>query len=136
MKIGINGFGRIGKLFFKAAFEDNEFNEDFEIVAVNDIGDIKTMAHLLRFDSTFGRFKEDVKVEEKNLIVGNRKISFLQERDPSNLPWSKLSVDYVVESTGFFTDRELAEDPELRSLMVSIPFPWSSSTLSAVMGTK
>jgi len=101
-KIAINGFGRIGRSAFKIAFED----EDLEIVAINDLTDNKTLAHLLKYDSNYGTYKEDVDADEDNIIVGSQKIKALAEKDPAALPWKDLGVDIVIESTGFFTKPE------------------------------
>ena len=95
-RVGINGFGRIGRNFFRAAQERG----DFEIVAFNDLGDVNTMAHLLRYDSVLGRFPEEVEVEGGSLKVGGKEIRGLAERDPAALPWRDLEVDVVIESTG------------------------------------
>ncbi|MDQ1280722.1 MAG: hypothetical protein QG670_1985 [Thermoproteota archaeon] len=135
LKIGINGFGRIGKLFFRAAVEDAEFNNIFDVVAVNDIGDIKTMAHLLKYDSNVGRFKGSVEVDGKTLIVNDKKVSFIQERDPANLPWKSLGVDYAVESTGLFTDREPASKHlTAGAKRVVISAPAGKPDITIVMG--
>ena len=108
VKIGINGFGRIGKGFYRAAMKDNEFCANFEIVAVNDLTNTKTLAHLLKYDSIFGRFPGDVKANDDKLIVDGRDLKVLREKDPADLPWKDLGVDLVLESTGFFTDRASA----------------------------
>jgi glyceraldehyde 3-phosphate dehydrogenase len=105
VKVGINGFGRIGRNFFRAALESGA---DIEVVAVNDLTDNKTLAHLLKYDSLLGRLGEEVTSDEKNIYVGGKKIVALEERDPANLPWGELGVDVVVESTGFFTDGDKA----------------------------
>ena len=101
-KVGINGFGRIGRNFFRAHLERKG---DFEVVAANDLGDVATMAHLLKHDSVLGRLDEDVEVGEGKITVGKHEIQLLTERDPKDLPWGELGVDIVIESTGFFTDR-------------------------------
>ncbi len=105
-RVGINGFGRIGRNFFRAA---QEADGDFEIVAFNDLGDLKTMAQLLRYDSVLGRFPETVEVEGSSLVVGGTELKGLAERDPAALPWGDLGVDVVIESTGFFTKRDDAQ---------------------------
>lgn len=105
-RIGINGFGRIGRQVFKAIYED--FADEVEVVAVNDIGDVSTMAHLLKYDSNYGRFPGEVTVEGGDIVVDGETLQFLKERDPANLPWGDLGVDIVVESTGIFRDRESA----------------------------
>lgn len=101
-RIAINGFGRIGRLFFKAAFE----NPDFEIVALNDLGDVENLAYLLKYDSVYGRYGKEVKADLPNgkLIVDGREIAFLQVKDPTQLPWKDLNIDIVVESTGLFDE--------------------------------
>jgi len=103
MQIAINGFGRIGRTFFRAAIE-----KQLNIIAINDLGDIKTLAHLLKYDSSYGKFDDKIEVEEDNLIVDGKKIEVLQEKEPANLPWKDLGVDLVIESTGVFTDHETA----------------------------
>ena len=119
-RVGINGFGRIGRNFFRAAQERG----DFEIVAFNDLGDVNTMAHLLRYDSVLGRFPDDVEVEGGSLKVGGKEIRGLAERDPAALPWRELEVDVVIESTGFFTKREGAQkhlDAGAKKVVISAP---------------
>ncbi|PWB65228.1 MAG: type I glyceraldehyde-3-phosphate dehydrogenase [Deltaproteobacteria bacterium] len=105
VKVGINGFGRIGRNFFRAAYKDPAL----EIVAVNDITDAKTLAHLLKYDSVHGRFEEEVGVKDSALTVAGRTVQVLAAKDPSELPWGKLGVEVVIESTGKFTEREGAE---------------------------
>ncbi len=100
INVAINGFGRIGRMVFRAAWGDKKIN----IVAVNDLTDNKTLAHLLKYDSVHGLFHEEVKPSDGYLTVGKKKIKVLAEQDPSKLPWGKLNVDVVVESTGRFTD--------------------------------
>jgi glyceraldehyde 3-phosphate dehydrogenase len=103
-RIAINGFGRIGRLFFKAAFE----NQNFEIVALNDLGDVENLAYLLKYDSVYGRYGKEVKADLPNgkLVVDGREIAFLQIKDPTQLPWKDLNIDIVVESTGLFDEYE------------------------------
>lgn len=101
VRVAINGFGRIGRTFFRAAQTEGV---GFEIVAINDLTDVETLAHLLKYDSIMGRFGEEVEVKEGALVVGGKEIKILAERDPQNLPWKDLGVDVVLESTGFFTD--------------------------------
>ena len=105
VKVGINGFGRIGRLFFRAAYKDPALT----IVAVNDITDAKTLAHLLKYDSVHGRFEEKVEARGDALIVAGKEVKVFAVKDPSELPWKKLGVKVVIESTGKFTDREGAE---------------------------
>ncbi|MCJ7608992.1 type I glyceraldehyde-3-phosphate dehydrogenase [Candidatus Bathyarchaeota archaeon] len=108
MKLAINGFGRIGRIFYRASLQNKAFNKNFEVVAVNDITDPKTLAHLLKYDSTFGTLKEEVSAGADYITVAGRTIKVLKERDPANLPWKSLGVDYALESTGLFTDRDQA----------------------------
>jgi glyceraldehyde 3-phosphate dehydrogenase len=119
-RVGINGFGRIGRNFFRAAQERG----DFEIVAFNDLGDVNTMAHLLKHDSVLGTFPEDVEVEAGSLKVGGKELRGLAERDPASLPWRDLEVDVVIESTGFFTKRDGAQkhlDAGAKKVVISAP---------------
>ena len=102
MKIAINGFGRIGRSVFKVAME----RKNIEVAAINDITDAKTLAHLLKYDSNYGKYSKTVEAKEDALVVDGKKIAVLAERDPKNLPWGKLGVDLVVESTGIFRLRE------------------------------
>jgi glyceraldehyde 3-phosphate dehydrogenase len=104
LKVGINGFGRIGRLVFRAAMND----KDIEFVGVNDLVPAENLAYLLKYDSTHGRASADVRDEGENIVVNGRKVPCLSERDPAALPWKKLGADYVVESTGLFTDKESA----------------------------
>jgi glyceraldehyde 3-phosphate dehydrogenase len=104
VKVGINGFGRIGRLVFRQALD----NPNFEIVGINDLTDPKTLAHLLKYDSTHKQFKGEVSIEGDNLVVNGRVISISAQRDPALLPWKELGCDLVVESTGIFTKREAA----------------------------
>ncbi|MBP6881541.1 MAG: type I glyceraldehyde-3-phosphate dehydrogenase [Candidatus Pacebacteria bacterium] len=105
VRVAINGFGRIGRTFMRAAFG----HPDFEIVAINDLGSLESLAYLLKFDSVYGRSSFSVEIKDGKLIVGGREIIFTQEREPEKLPWANLTVDVVVESTGFFTDYEGAK---------------------------
>ena len=99
MKVAINGFGRIGRQVFRILTE-----RGVDVVAVNDITDNRTLAHLLKYDSNYGRFPGEVTFDEKNIIVNGKPVRALEERDPAKLPWKDLGVDVVIESTGFFTD--------------------------------
>src|SRR4051812_1130051 len=105
IRVGINGFGRIGRNLFRAA---RKSSADIEFVAANDLGSIDTMAHLLQYDSVHGRLPDDVGVSGDSITVGDQSLQILQVRDPKELPWADLGVDVVVESTGFFTDRDKA----------------------------
>jgi len=121
LKIGINGFGRIGRNFFRASHKDQEL----EIVAVNDITDSKTLAHLLKYDSVLGILEADIKSSEDALIVNDNKTKVLCERDPGNLPWKDLGVSIVIESTGLFRKREAAlkhiEQSGAEKVIISAP---------------
>ena len=99
-RVAINGFGRIGRLFFRQAFD----KADIEIVALNDLGDVENLAYLLKYDTVYGRYDKEVHADAANgkLVVGGKEISFLQVKDPTQLPWKDMSIDIVVESTGLF----------------------------------
>ncbi len=121
VRVGINGFGRIGRNFFRAARKQGA---DIEVVAVNDIGDAKTMAHLLKHDSVLGAFEEEVEALEGAIRVGDRELRLLTERDPANLPWKELGVEIVLESTGLFTKRDQVQrhlDAGAERVVVSAP---------------
>ncbi|RLI04349.1 type I glyceraldehyde-3-phosphate dehydrogenase [Candidatus Bathyarchaeota archaeon] len=109
LKVGINGFGRIGRIFFRSALQDEEFNKKFQVVAVNDLVDAKTLAHLLKYDSIHGILDVEVGWKDNSLLVDGKEIKVLNVLDPSKLPWKDLEVDIVLESTGRFTNREDAE---------------------------
>src|SRR6266436_10236134 len=120
-RVGINGFGRIGRNFFRAQLERGG---DFEIVAINDLGDAKTMGHLLKYDSVLGQLSEDVEVGDGVIKAGKSELKVLSERDPAALPWGDLEVDLVIESTGLFTDRESAQkhlDAGAKKVVISAP---------------
>ena len=106
--IAINGFGRIGRTFLRAALKDNEFNDLITVTAINDLGDINTLAHLFKYDSVYGKFDGTVTVDTDNncLLVNNQKINIFSEKDPQLLPWRQFQIDVVLESTGRFKDRE------------------------------
>ncbi|MGB8213571.1 MAG: type I glyceraldehyde-3-phosphate dehydrogenase [Anaerolineales bacterium] len=103
-RVGINGFGRIGRQVLKAIRD--YYPEELEVVAFNDIGDMKTMAHLLKYDSTYGRFNGTVEVQGENLLVDGKPVKVYKETDPSAIPWKDLGVEIVIESTGLFTIKE------------------------------
>lgn len=120
IKVAINGFGRIGRNAFKIAFE----RRDLEIVAVNDLTDTKTLAHLLKYDSSYGTYDREVTFDDENIIVDGTKIRVLSEKDPANLPWGEMGIDVVIESTGLFTDPEKAHahiDAGARKVVISAP---------------
>ena len=120
-RVGINGFGRIGRNFFRA---QHALGSDLEIVALNDLGDAETMAHLLRYDSTLGPFQGEVELADGVLEAAGERVQILSERDPAGLPWGNLGVDVVLESTGFFTDRAGAQkhlDAGAKKVVISAP---------------
>jgi len=131
IKIGINGFGRIGRLVFRGAFAD----PNLEIVAINDLTDAETLAHLLKFDSNHGIFPGEVGVDGDNLVVDGKKIKVMAERDPKNLPWGDLGVEYVVESTGIWRKRDQAQwHIDAGAKKVIITAPAKNEDITIVMG--
>jgi len=121
IRVGINGFGRIGRNFFRAYLDRGG---DFELVAANDIGDTTTMAHLLKYDSVLGPLGREVQHGDDWIQVGEHRIQFFTERDPGQLPWGELGVDVAIESTGLFTDRASAEkhlDAGAKKVVISAP---------------
>lgn len=120
LPIAINGFGRIGRLVFRAAAEQG----GIDVRAINDLTDAKTLAHLLKYDSTHGRFAGEVAVDGDNLIVDGKTIRILAERNPADLPWGELGIDFVLESTGFFTNADGAKahlDAGAKKVVISAP---------------
>ena len=105
VRVGINGFGRIGRNFFRAA---KQRGADIDFVAVNDLGSLDTMAHLLKYDSVLGVLPEKIKATKGGISVGDEMLKVLSERNPDDLPWGDLGVDVVIESTGIFTKRDKA----------------------------
>jgi len=121
VRVGINGFGRIGRNFFRA---QQKLGADVEIVALNDLGDAKTMAHLLKYDSVMGPFPGEVELGDGVIKAGGEEMKILSERDPAALPWGDLGVDVVLESTGFFTTRDGAQkhlDAGAKKVVISAP---------------
>ncbi|MEK6982610.1 MAG: type I glyceraldehyde-3-phosphate dehydrogenase [Candidatus Micrarchaeota archaeon] len=108
-RVAINGFGRIGKMFLRAALEQNALGKEFEVVAINSRSDINMHAHLFKYDSTFGKVNANVSVKDGKLVVGNHTINWIQEKEPENLPWKDMNIDLVLESTGEFATKEFAE---------------------------
>ncbi len=133
IKIGINGFGRIGRMIFRAGMSKENKN-DVEFVAVNDLTDAKTLAHLLKYDSVHGKFKGEVKVDGNSLIIDGQKLDVFAEKDPANILWNKYDVDVVIESTGRFTKREDAAKhlSHAKKVIISSPSPNTDATI--VMG--
>lgn len=131
IKIAINGFGRIGRCFFRIAHTQS----NFEIVAINDLTDTKTLAHLLKYDSVHRGFKGEVSHDEHHLIVDGKKIRVVAEKDPSTLPWKELNVDYVIESTGHFLTTEAANKHiKAGAKKVIISAPATDETKTIVLG--
>mgnify|MGYP001570660254 FL=1 len=127
-RIAINGFGRIGRSFFRAAFGMPEF----EIVAVNDLTDAWTLGYLLKYDSVYGRYERMVNSTERAIVVDDYEIPVLAEKDPARLPWEKLNIDVVVESTGFFTDGSKAKahlDAGAKRVVITAPATGEVTTL-------
>jgi glyceraldehyde 3-phosphate dehydrogenase len=122
IKVGINGFGRIGRQVYKAIRE--KYDRDIDVVAINDIGRIKIMTHLLKYDSNYGRFPGEVIAREDGFIANGDEVKVLAERDPAKLPWGKLGVEIVVESTGLFRSRDKAKlhlDAGAKKVIISAP---------------
>ena len=130
IRVAINGFGRIGRPVLKIGLE-----KGIDFVAINDLTDTKTLAYLLKYDSIYGVYDKKVKAEEDSIVINGKKIKVFAERDPSNLPWEKLNVDVVVESTGFFTDREgAAKHLEAGAKKVLISAPAKNPDVTLVLG--
>ncbi|MEE8131901.1 MAG: type I glyceraldehyde-3-phosphate dehydrogenase [Candidatus Paceibacterota bacterium] len=129
-KIAINGFGRIGRLFFRNAFN----NSDIEIVAINDLGDVENLAYLLKYDTVYGRYEKEVKGDKEKgiLTVGDKEIKFFQQKDPTQLPWKDLGIDIVIESTGVFESFEKAKvhlDAGAKKVVLTAPAKDADGTL-------
>jgi glyceraldehyde 3-phosphate dehydrogenase len=132
VRVGINGFGRIGRNVFRAAYEQGA---DIEWLAVNDLVDPKTIAHLLKYDSTYGPFPRHVQATDSGLVVDGNEIRVLAERDPADLPWSELGAEVVIESTGLFTDREsAAKHLDAGASKVVISAPATDPDVTVVLG--
>lgn len=132
VKVGINGFGRIGRNYFRALIASGA---ELDVVAVNDLTDNKTLAHLLKYDSILGRFDGEVTYDDDSITVNGHKIKAFAERDPANLPWGELGVDIVIESTGFFTDATKAKAHiEAGAKKVLISAPAKNEDITIVMG--
>ncbi len=132
VRVGINGFGRIGRNFFRAVVASGA---DIEVVGANDLTDNKTLAHLLKYDSILGRLDAEVEIADDAITVGRRRIATLEERDPARLPWGDLGADIVIESTGFFTDATKAKAHiEAGAKKVIISAPAKNEDITVVMG--
>jgi len=128
VKVGINGFGRIGRMVLRAAYT----RDDIEFLALNDLTDPNTLAHLLKYDSVHGILKADIEVEENAIVVNGKRIQIISEKDPGKLPWKDLGVDIVFESTGLFRDRSQASkhlDAGAKKVIISAPAPDPDITL-------
>jgi glyceraldehyde 3-phosphate dehydrogenase len=134
VKIGINGFGRIGRNIFRAISKDPVF-QDIEVVGINDLTDIKTIAHLLKYDSIMGVFAADVQAEDNNIIVDSRTIPVSSHRQPIDIPWAEMGAEYILECTGIFRDEESAKahiDAGASKVIISAPAKGNVKTI--VMG--
>jgi glyceraldehyde 3-phosphate dehydrogenase len=132
VKVGINGFGRIGRNLFRAAYEGGS---DLDVVAVNDVADGKTLAHLLKYDSMYGRFPGEVSLGDGSFSIDGKEIKVLAERDPAALPWSDLGVEVVIESTGLFTARaDAAKHLEAGARKVIISAPAKEPDVTVALG--
>jgi len=124
-KIAINGFGRIGRLFFRAAFAKASAGQGgFEVVAINDLGNLENLAYLLKYDTVYGRYDKEVKMEGGNLVVDGKAVKCLQEKDPAKLPWKDLGVDVAIEATGFFEEYATAKahlDAGAKRVVITAP---------------
>ncbi|MFA6666101.1 MAG: type I glyceraldehyde-3-phosphate dehydrogenase [Armatimonadota bacterium] len=133
VKVGINGFGRIGRISLRAMLE--RYPDDIEVVALNDLVDAKTNAHLFKYDTNYGVFKGDVVAEDKDIIINGKKLCVFAEKDPANIPWGDLGVDVVLESTGFFTDATKAKAHLKGSVKkVIISAPAKNEDVTVVLG--
>ncbi|MCL6577880.1 MAG: type I glyceraldehyde-3-phosphate dehydrogenase [Candidatus Bathyarchaeota archaeon] len=132
IKVAINGFGRIGRLLYRAAIERNA---KIDFVAINDLADAKTLAHLLKYDSVHGRFNADIKTKDNSIIVNGKELKVLSQKDPAMLPWKDLGVYLAVESTGLFTDREgAAKHLQAGAKKVLISAPATNPDITIVLG--
>ena len=132
VRVGINGFGRIGRNFFRAL---RARGLDIDVVAVNDLTDAATLGHLLRYDSVLGRYPGSVEVQDGELIVDGKPLKVVSERDPAKIPWGDLGADVVLESTGFFADRRAAAHLEAGARKVVISAPAKDPDVTIVLGT-
>lgn len=134
-KLGINGFGRIGRCFLRAAIQDNEFMNLVDIVAVNDLTDAKTLAHLFKYDSVFGKFQGEIYTNDNTLILADKEIKVVSEKDPAKIPWKDLQVDIVLESTGKFNDaKEAVKHINAGAKKVIISAPTKQPDATILMG--
>lgn len=135
IKVAINGFGRIGRNVLRAALQHSQYGEKFEILAVNDLGNTEILAHLLKYDSIYGKFEGEVKTKENGIEINGKTVEFFSQVNPSNLPWNKLDIDVVIESTGVFRTREGASKHlEAGAKKVIISAPAKDPDLTIVLG--
>jgi glyceraldehyde 3-phosphate dehydrogenase len=134
LRVGINGFGRIGRAVLRARFKYPEFN-NFEIVAINDLANPEMIAHLFKYDTIFGKLPYQVEIKDDSMVVNQKEIKIFQEKEPAKIPWEEVGVDYVIESTGLFTNAELAK-AHLRGTVkrVVISAPAKGEDVTIVMG--
>ncbi len=133
VKIGINGFGRIGRNVFKALLEN--YGKELQVVAINDLTDAKTLAHLLKYDSLFGKFEGEVEAKENSIVVNGNEIKIFAERNAADIPWSSVGCEIVIESTGFYTDGEKAKahlGDTVKKVLISAPA--KNEDITIVMG--
>ena len=134
-KVGINGFGRIGRCFLRAAMQDKEFMNLVDIVAINDLTDAKTLAHLFKYDSIFGKFQGEIQAKDNTLILADKEIKIVSEKDPAKIPWKELQVDIVLESTGKFNDaKEAVKHINAGAKKVIISAPAKQPDATILMG--
>jgi glyceraldehyde 3-phosphate dehydrogenase len=134
-KVGINGFGRIGRCFLRAAMQDKEFMNLVDIVVINDLTDAKTLAHLFKYDSIFGKFQGEIQAKDNTLIVADKEIKIVSEKDPAKIPWKESQVDIVLESTGKFNDaKEAVKHINAGAKKVIISAPAKQPDATILMG--
>jgi glyceraldehyde-3-phosphate dehydrogenase type I len=135
IRVAINGFGRIGRNVLRAAIKHSQYNKKFEIVSINDLGNTEILAHLLKYDSIYGKFDGDIKLYSNGLEIDGKQIEFFSQVNPSNLPWGKNNIDVVIESTGIFRTREGASKHlEAGAKKVVISAPAKEPDLTIVLG--
>ena len=135
IRVAINGFGRIGRNVLRAAFGHSQYGKKFEIVAINDLGNTKILAHLLKYDSIYGKFDGEINTINDGIEINGKNVKFFSQVNPSKLPWNNLDIDYVVESTGLFRTREGASKHlEAGAEKVIISAPAKNPDLTVVLG--
>ena len=134
-KVGINGFGRIGRCFLRVAMQDKEFMNLVDIVAINDLTDAKTLAHLFKYDSIFGKFQGEIQAKDNTLILADKEIKIVSEKNSAKIPWKELQVDIVLESTGKFNDsKEAVKHINAGAKKVIISAPAKQPDATILMG--